>query len=248
MSILFYILYFQFILSAKSPYFNDLFKSNKELKEINNLDNIKPDTFIEILNYIYTDSVKNWSLSCDILLGAHFLKMENLKSKCEEYLRNNITMESVSPVLMLAVACETKFLLKHCLHFILQNVNILAKSNNLQCLKSEPIIILNILKQLFENTANGDMSITDNIILYFKNSASQIDCQMLREYEPFLNSEILSDITIQVGEKIYQCHKLVLAAKSPVLRRMLMSNMKEAINNFIEIKDMKVEVFQEVLR
>lgn len=236
------------MLAAKSPYFYNLFENNKEIKEIASLDNIKPDTFMEILNYIYTDSIINWSLSCDILLGANIFKMESLKYECEEYLRNNITMECVSPVLMLAVSCNTKFLVEHCVLYILKNVNKLAASHNFQCLKSEPLIILHILKEILKHVANEDLSIIDNIKLSSKNSASKINCQLLQDYEPFLNSKILSDITIQVGEKIFQCHKVVLAAKSPVFRVMLMSNMKEALNNFIHIKDIKVEAFHEVLR
>ena len=174
--------------------------------------------------------------------------MEDLKFTCEQRLRKNLTVDSVIPMLMLAEDSNAQCLKQHCLWYVLHHVNEISKSENFQSLKSEPGLILEILGEIFNKSSNEEMQIFDRIKLSNKKIATKRCCDFLQDYEPFFNSDTLSDIEIHVGEKKYRSHKLILAARSPVFRGMLMSNMKEALSNLIEIKDMSSEVFEELLR
>jgi len=56
-----------------------------------------------------------------------------------------------------------------------------------------------------------------------------------------------SDVVVKCGGTNFECHKVFLAACSPVFKAMLTSNMQEKINNKIEIDDIKPEVMTELL-
>ncbi|XP_033221404.1 leucine-zipper-like transcriptional regulator 1 homolog [Belonocnema kinseyi] len=232
------------ILASKSPFFNELFLHNKEV----NVEDINPEAFKEILKYIYTGKIENWSLSCEILAGASKLQIEDLKFECEQRLRKNLTVKSVISILILAEDSNAECLKQHCLCYVLHHVNDIKKSETFQSLKSEPGLILEILRRIFNKFSKGEIRIFNNIKLSNSQTATSRCCEFLQDYEPFFNSETLSDIEIHVGEKKYRSHKLILAARSPVFRGMLMSNMKEALSNFVEIKDMSADVFEELLR
>lgn len=216
---------------------------------MNNPFEIKPAVFKEILNYIYSGNINNWSLSQDILLAANFLQISDLKSECVNYLKSNLTTNTVSSVLKLAQKCNIKSLKLCCTSYIYENVNLIGKSDNFQCLKEESFLTYKLLDAILRMCAEGKMLIADNIKPSSEKSTTDVTCcNTVNNYESFLNNESLSDVKIRVGNKIYHSHKLVLSASCPVINRMLMSNMQEGLNNLIEIKDMKEAVFDEILR
>ena len=51
-----------------------------------------------------------------------------------------------------------------------------------------------------------------------------------------------------VGEEVFECHKVVLCARSPVFMAMFQSGMKESNTQKITINDMKTEVVAEMLK
>ena len=55
------------------------------------------------------------------------------------------------------------------------------------------------------------------------------------------------DVEIQCDKSIFPCHKLVLAARSPVFRAMLQADMKEKQTKKIVIEDSKPEIVSEML-
>lgn len=174
--------------------------------------------------------------------------MEDLIFACEQRLRKNLTVNSVIPILMLAEDSNAECLKQHCLWYVLHHVNEIGKSENFQSLKSEPGLILEILREIFNKSSNEEINIINKIKLSNSKTATNRCLGFPQDYEPFFNSETLSDIEIHVGEKKYLSHKLILAARSPVFRGMLMSNMKEALSNLVEIKDVSGEFFGELLR
>lgn len=82
-------------------------------------------------------------------------------------------------------------------------------------------------------------------------SASKDLNNRIKEFDSFeklLNNNAFSDITLQVSEKEFHVHKVILANRSPVFEAMLNHDMKEKQEGIIQIKDVSFEVFQEVLR
>ena len=68
-----------------------------------------------------------------------------------------------------------------------------------------------------------------------------------KAFSNFLTAGIASDLQIKCEGQSFSCHRLVVAANSPVLAAMLQSNMVEASSGTIEISDMKPSVLQAIL-
>jgi len=72
--------------------------------------------------------------------------------------------------------------------------------------------------------------------------------KMVHDMESLLRSQTYTDVLVTCGNKKFQCHKNILTCRSPVFKTMLESNMKEKEAGSIEIKDMKLEVFEDLLK
>lgn len=62
-----------------------------------------------------------------------------------------------------------------------------------------------------------------------------------------LSEELFVDITIKCGDEEYRAHKAVIAAQSPVFKKMFETNMKEKAANLVEITDTDSMVISEML-
>jgi len=72
--------------------------------------------------------------------------------------------------------------------------------------------------------------------------------QLIHDLDLCLSTQEYTDVTLSCGEKEFQCHKLILASRSPVFKTMFEEVMKRKESGKIEIKDEKVEVIEEVLK
>jgi len=71
--------------------------------------------------------------------------------------------------------------------------------------------------------------------------------KFVQDFESLLISEEQTDVIIKCANKEFRCHKIILTSRSQVFKTMLDSNMKEKETGSIEIKDMKLEVFEDLL-
>ena len=67
------------------------------------------------------------------------------------------------------------------------------------------------------------------------------------DFSDFLTSGTFSDVQIKCENQKFNCHRLLLAAKSPVFKAMLQNNMAEARSGLIEVNDMKPSVLKALL-
>jgi len=72
--------------------------------------------------------------------------------------------------------------------------------------------------------------------------------KLTRDFESILNSRDYSDITVTCENKEFKCHKIILTSRCQVFKTMLESNMKEKETGSIEIKDMKLDIFEDLLK
>jgi len=72
--------------------------------------------------------------------------------------------------------------------------------------------------------------------------------QLTHDLDALFNTKHNSDVTVSCGDKEFYCHKNILTSRSSVFKTMLESNMKEKESGRIEIKDMKIEVLEDMLR
>jgi len=80
----------------------------------------------------------------------------------------------------------------------------------------------------------------------FSNSYHQK--KLIYDLDVFYEMKELADITISCDEHEYECHKLILASRSPFFKTMFETNMKEKKTGKYVIKCMKAEVFEDVLK
>lgn len=71
--------------------------------------------------------------------------------------------------------------------------------------------------------------------------------QMIHDYTELYNSKMISDVIINVGDKEFQAHKIILMARSPVLAAMFSHEMIEKKQNKVSITDITPEIFEKVL-
>jgi len=62
-----------------------------------------------------------------------------------------------------------------------------------------------------------------------------------------LHQQEFSDVTLKVGHREFPCHRVILANKSPVFRRMLTSGMVEDRTGVVEIEDIEAETLEKLL-
>jgi len=75
-------------------------------------------------------------------------------------------------------------------------------------------------------------------------TSSRVGTDLLKSFE----SQEFCDFEIVCGDRGLRCHKVVLAARSPVLRAMLLNQMEETVNQKLEPKNFDLETMQLLLR
>ena len=67
------------------------------------VNDVEPDVMADMLRFIYTDKAPNLeTMAAELLAAADKYALERLKVMCEEALCNNLTVENVSEILILA--------------------------------------------------------------------------------------------------------------------------------------------------
>ena len=67
------------------------------------------------------------------------------------------------------------------------------------------------------------------------------------DWKKFLLSKEMSDVQIKCGDQIFDAHKLILSARSPVFSRMLQSEMREKRSGLVDLGNTSPGVVKEVL-
>jgi len=72
--------------------------------------------------------------------------------------------------------------------------------------------------------------------------------KLSQDLSSVFDSKELSDVVVTCDDGQFHCHKIILSSRSPVFKAMLEANMKENVTGRIEIKDMKLAVFDDLIR
>ena len=73
------------------------------------------------------------------------------------------------------------------------------------------------------------------------------ECSHGLGHEELLKSGKFADFTINADDTVFRCHKLILAARSPVFDRMLSSDMKESEENQVILTDISPDTVSDML-
>ncbi|XP_033230655.1 speckle-type POZ protein-like isoform X2 [Belonocnema kinseyi] len=72
--------------------------------------------------------------------------------------------------------------------------------------------------------------------------------EMSKQFSTLYENKLLTDFTIICHDQEFLAHKVVLAARSPVFQSMFEHEMKESLENQVEITDFKPEIVEKMLR
>jgi len=108
-----------------------------------------------------------------------------------------------------------------------------------------------LLRIVFEITVFGESKKTMKVIKSTKNteflSKNFHQDQLTNDLHLLFNSKEYADVTITCGGKVFDCHRVILASRSPVFKTMFDSNMREKNTASVEIKNMAPDVLENLL-
>ncbi|XP_030306539.1 kelch-like protein 8 isoform X2 [Calypte anna] len=90
-------------------------------------------------------------------------------------------------------------------------------------------------------TSNGE---DDSFVFEANEAWKDFHCSLLH----FFEAGELCDVTLKVGSKLISCHKLVLACVIPYFRAMFLSEMAEAKQTLIEIRDFDGDAMEDLVK
>ena len=152
------------ILAGRSEYFHTLLFSGNMKESIQThveavsgvplherlpieIQDVSFDVFIKLLEYIYTDSLKNISLETGIqlLVTSEKFLLDRLKAMCEDAIRTHVTVDNISGILLTSHQHNATALKEIALEFILANLN----SPSIMRSLSVSVLIMNAIIHLF---------------------------------------------------------------------------------------------------
>ena len=149
------------VMKSNMEYFTKMFndKTKKQHKYMVNFEpeNVSPDVFEDILNYIYTFELELTEQNApSICVAANFFCDERLKKRTEDFLETNMTIENVSKFFEMAVKNSLKTLQEKCKNFIINNSsNDIIREDLISWFSFEDLKI--ILKEFQHHSRQEDM-------------------------------------------------------------------------------------------
>lgn len=135
------------IMAARSPVFKGMFKHENMKENDNNevvIDDIEPDVFEELMNFIYTNkTLRLTKMAQSLLAAAEKYQLDDLKRMCEKELIKHITDKDAAHLLVFADTYNALDLKKECLDFIRNRLKIVVSTKGFQELKEShgPVFI-----------------------------------------------------------------------------------------------------------
>jgi leucine-zipper-like transcriptional regulator 1 len=140
------------ILAVRSQYFRAML-FNGHLRE--SADNVPVEindvshlVFSKVLEYLYTDTVSDatFDVGIHLMVASELFMLDRLKSICEDLIRGDIGTENVFSILVASHQHNALGLKEIALEFILQHLSEPKIQAGLSELKSEPDLLIEILK------------------------------------------------------------------------------------------------------
>lgn len=156
------------IISIRSDFFNVMLKDGgmKESKQAEQdipieIKDVSYPIFIKIIEFLYTDEVKDLSLEDGItlLITSERFMLDRLKAICEDSIRSHVSVENVLNILLACQKHNAISLKDIALEFILTNLKHPVIMEGLMELKTEPELLVEIIRRNSEAMASsGDVS------------------------------------------------------------------------------------------
>ena len=111
---------------------------------------ILPEVFEQVLQYLYTGSVKEMNkFSMDLLVAADKYQIETLKNECSLSLADNLAVNNATKILILANLHSCPRLFEVSLNFISRNAKaILPRPDWMELIKNYPELCFQVTKRM----------------------------------------------------------------------------------------------------
>ena len=137
------------ILAARSPVFSAMFQHDMKEAALNRVDivDIEPDIFQALLRFIYTDQVDfTMENSTALLVASDRYHLDLLKSKCEAFLAQGLSIENCSVLLVLADVHDATNLKKAAVNFFRNfSSEVVATDEWKEMKKARPVLACEVL-------------------------------------------------------------------------------------------------------
>lgn len=134
-------------------------------------------TFMKVLEFLYTDTVSDVSpeLGIHIMIASELFLLDRLKAICEDIIRNEINLYNATSILLTSYQHNATGLKEIALEFILQNLSDKQIQDSLNDLKSEPDLLIDIIKLISLRTLTATNSHEENRMPFhqFRNLGQQ---------------------------------------------------------------------------
>jgi N-acetylneuraminic acid mutarotase len=113
------------------------------------LRDVSYNVFVKVLEFLYTDTVKDVSLETAIhlMIASEQFMLDRMKALCEDLIRRDIHVETVTGILVASHRHHATGLKEIALEYILRNLNDPVVMSGLSELKAEPDLLLEIIKR-----------------------------------------------------------------------------------------------------
>ncbi|XP_057324124.1 speckle-type POZ protein-like A [Microplitis mediator] len=97
-------------------------------------------------------------------------------------------------------------------------------------------------------TVGVEVIVSDNVsTVPIKSSFNSSKGQLIDDFKKLYKSKVNTDVTIFIGDKEFQAHKIIMTARSPVFSAMFDHEMIEKKTKQVSITDISPEIFEKVL-
>jgi BTB/POZ domain len=140
------------ILAVRSQYFRAMLFNGHMRESADNspveIKDVSHPVFCKVLEYLYTDTVCNATLEVGIhlMVASELFMLDRLKGICEDLIRGEISTDNVISILVASHQHNALGLKEIALEFILQHLSESKIQAGLTELKSEPDLLIEILK------------------------------------------------------------------------------------------------------
>ena len=146
----------KYVLGTASPVFFAMLYGDFARDEVISIDDCDPESFLELLRFIYYDQVNLTDMNVlDILYLANKYIIPVLSSECVNYLLENVQTENVLDVLNAAVCFAETRLEKHCWSILSRRTSEILQSESF--LDVDQQLLMNILKRNCLNVLEIDV-------------------------------------------------------------------------------------------
>jgi len=142
------------ILAVRSDYFKVMLYSGGMRESVEagtpiELQDVSHAVFLKVMEYLYTDTVREITLDVGIhlLIVSERFMLDRLKALCEDFIRRDVNVDNVIGILVASHQHNASGLKDIALDFILKNLNEPVIMKGLTDLKSEPELLVEIIKR-----------------------------------------------------------------------------------------------------